>query len=314
MKNLFLSILMLSCSFGYASEYEFGEPPFGTSLRINAFAALEHKMVLLLFRVKESHYTNYEEFRKGIDSGSDFCQNTASFIKEGMTYQECLSRYDAFFIQAANRLFDLEKEKEKQIFVAKVPSKEESEAEEKWLDEQLGQQRRLEEQANNKKIEEERQKQINEEMKQQRKLEEQENNEKIKKEHQEQIKKEFINSTKYKKMVSVYMFLDASIKITHAKNEQLRQKKIAEQSGYINQTAMYNAGVTIIDSTKIKNDAFNSYKKFGGTAANAAILDKRHNQDCNMKDWIGVAALGAIGFRDFDESQKNSIILASTCY
>lgn len=145
------------------------------------------------------------------------------------------------------------------------------------------------------------------------KAEEEKNKDRIEKEQQKQISNQFFDSAEYNKMVAVYKFLDASRKITDAKNEQQRQKDIAEQSGYINQSVMYNTGVTIVDSTKAKDEAFNNYRKLGGTAANPIILDKRHNQDCNMANWL-YAVVGASISGVLDKEQRDSIILASTCY
>ncbi len=126
----------------------------------------------------------------------------------------------------------------------------------------------------------------------------------------------FINSPTFDKLLTVGKFLDAHKKIENAQKEQARQKEIGAQSGYIDTSAIYNAGVAIIDNKEIKKQLFQDYKKFGGSAINESELIKLRDNCEKLDGWpVIVFYMAGAGWQiQWDEAKRNDIIATASCF
>ncbi|PTQ87080.1 hypothetical protein [Agitococcus lubricus] len=147
--------------------------------------------------------------------------------------------------------------------------------------------------------------------------EEKEREEENIKKQAEQVNQDFINSPTFNKLLMVGQILNANKKIENAQKEQNRQKEIGNQSGYINTSAIYNAGVTIVDNKELKKQLFQDYKKLGGIARNEPELIKLY-ANCNQLNGLSVIdtyILGANGWLvKWDETKRNDVIATASCF
>jgi hypothetical protein len=112
---------------------------------------------------------------------------------------------------------------------------------------------------------------------------------------------EFLESVSYKKMVSVYVFLDALEKVTNAQES-------SSQSNHNNESA---ARSVVVSFNNVKEQAFLDYKKLGGTASNGVELQKR-DEDCRMSDWRYAIPYSNLGF--ITKEQQEFVTVAANCY
>lgn len=126
----------------------------------------------------------------------------------------------------------------------------------------------------------------------------------------------FVNTSTFNKLLTVGKFLNAQKKIENAKEEQARQKEIGAQSGYIDTSAIYNAGVTIVDNKEIKKTLFQDYKKLGGSAINEAELIKLRDNCKKLNGWpLIVFYIAGIGWQvQLDEAKRNDITATASCF
>lgn len=132
----------------------------------------------------------------------------------------------------------------------------------------------------------------------------------------EQVNQDFINSPTFDKILVVGKFLDAHKKIENAQKEQTRQKEIGNQSGYVNTSAIYNAGVTIVDNKELKKQLFQDYKKLGGIATNDAELIKLRDNCKKLDGWPIIAFyIAGVGWQiKWDETKRNDVIATASCF
>lgn len=132
----------------------------------------------------------------------------------------------------------------------------------------------------------------------------------------EQVNQDFINSPTFDKLLVVGKFLDAHKKIENAQKEQTRQKEIGNQSGYVNTSAIYNAGVTIVDNKELKKQLFQDYKKLGGIATNDAELIKLRDNCKKLDGWPIIAFyIAGVGWQiKWDETKRNDVIATASCF
>lgn len=112
MKKLALISCLALSSYGFADEYGFGEPPFNPQDQETAFSIIKEKTDYLLYLLETADYREYDKLNDKILTKESFCQNLVPVAKEAMTYQDCLSQYDAFFNKAQPKLQALKTEKE----------------------------------------------------------------------------------------------------------------------------------------------------------------------------------------------------------
>lgn len=84
--------------------------------------------------------------------------------------------------------------------------------------------------------------------------------------------KSLLESTEFNKLKIAISILTRQSRIEIAEKEQLRQREIGKQSGFIDKHQMHQLGAIIVDATNQQKDFFKKYKTLGGEAKSIADI------------------------------------------
>lgn len=95
----------------------------------------------------------------------------------------------------------------------------------------------------------------------------------------------FYDSDNFQRLKQSVAAIAANARIDVSLQEQSRQREIANQSGYINKSAMHALGAQIVDSRAKLSESLKIYAKHGGKAKDASSISKLIKQ-CNIQEDI----------------------------